>query len=196
MDVPYGYCHCGCGEKTKFNTQSDPRRGFVKGEPRRYVNGHTLRNYHQTGDESPTWKGGARKDKDGYILLLKKDHHRADSHGYVREHIYVAEQALGRTLPNGYVIHHRNGIKSDNSLHNLILCPSQRYHNFLHAQDRALEQCGHSNWRPCRLCHKYDSPDKMVNLKSKGRVNHFYHASCHAAYERARRAKIKLQDNQ
>src|SRR5688572_2474751 len=43
QEIPYGYCHCGCGEKTKIATQTDPRFGHVKGEPIRYINGHTSR---------------------------------------------------------------------------------------------------------------------------------------------------------
>ena len=40
--VPYGYCHCGCGRLTSIATQSDTKRGYVKGEPKRFVTGHRL----------------------------------------------------------------------------------------------------------------------------------------------------------
>lgn len=39
-DIPYGYCHCGCGQKTTISPQSVTSRGYVKGEPRRYIAGH------------------------------------------------------------------------------------------------------------------------------------------------------------
>lgn len=39
-DIPYGYCHCGCGEKTRIIAQNDPRHGHVKGEPMRYLKAH------------------------------------------------------------------------------------------------------------------------------------------------------------
>lgn len=38
--TPYGYCHCGCGERTSLAKQSDKRVGHVKGKPVRYRPGH------------------------------------------------------------------------------------------------------------------------------------------------------------
>lgn len=40
MDIPYGYCHCGCGEKTNLAPYSSKRIGWIKGEPLRYINFH------------------------------------------------------------------------------------------------------------------------------------------------------------
>lgn len=39
-EIPYGYCHCGCGEKTGLARQGNTERGWVKGEPVRYRPGH------------------------------------------------------------------------------------------------------------------------------------------------------------
>jgi hypothetical protein len=39
----YGYCQCGCGERTKTYRSSDRTRGLVAGEPRRYLRGHNNR---------------------------------------------------------------------------------------------------------------------------------------------------------
>jgi hypothetical protein len=38
--VPHGYCQCGCGEKTRIAPQSSRRRGWMKGEPLAFINGH------------------------------------------------------------------------------------------------------------------------------------------------------------
>ena len=38
--VPYGYCHCGCAEKTTIPCESDSSKGAIKGVPRKYVHGH------------------------------------------------------------------------------------------------------------------------------------------------------------
>lgn len=38
--IPYGYCHCGCGQRTSIARQSHHFHGWVKGEPMRYVHGH------------------------------------------------------------------------------------------------------------------------------------------------------------
>lgn len=42
-DIPYGYCQCGCGEKTNIAATTHSTHGYVKGEPRRYLNGHANR---------------------------------------------------------------------------------------------------------------------------------------------------------
>ena len=38
--IPFGYCHCGCGEKTKLVTHTNKSRGVRKGEPNKYLHGH------------------------------------------------------------------------------------------------------------------------------------------------------------
>jgi hypothetical protein len=42
-EIPYGYCHCGCGQKTKIAKQTDTKNERVKGEPNRYIIGHSNR---------------------------------------------------------------------------------------------------------------------------------------------------------
>lgn len=70
-------------------------------------------------EESPNWKGG-RSRTDGYVRILRPDHPRAYSNGYVLEHIVVWEEAHGQPLPEGWVIHHLNGVKEDNRPENLV----------------------------------------------------------------------------
>ena len=43
QDIPYGYCQCGCGQKTTIAKRNEYRRGHVKGEPLRFVHGHNPR---------------------------------------------------------------------------------------------------------------------------------------------------------
>lgn len=62
--VPYGHCHCGCGERTKIAGWTDRAGGYVKGQPRRFLKGHTgrtpgvpLRGYvvEDRGHDTPCW---------------------------------------------------------------------------------------------------------------------------------------------
>lgn len=38
--IPYGYCHCGCGQRTKIAKYNDSYHGLIAGEPLRFINGH------------------------------------------------------------------------------------------------------------------------------------------------------------
>jgi hypothetical protein len=40
QDIPFGYCHCGCGEKTNLARQSLTSAGWVRGEPLKWIVGH------------------------------------------------------------------------------------------------------------------------------------------------------------
>jgi hypothetical protein len=54
------------------------------------------------------------------MMVRSTGHPKADEGGYVREHLLVWEKANGRSLPDGYIIHHLNGIKQDNRIENLV----------------------------------------------------------------------------
>lgn len=43
MTIPKGLCQCGCGEQTNLVTQSNAKRGLVRGEPRQFLPGHATR---------------------------------------------------------------------------------------------------------------------------------------------------------
>lgn len=42
-EIPYGYCHCGCGQKTKIADETASAKGWIKGQPKRFINGHNGR---------------------------------------------------------------------------------------------------------------------------------------------------------
>lgn len=58
----------------------------------------------------------------GYYQIFMPSHHRANKRGYVFEHIFVWEQINGK-LPEDWMIHHLNGVKTNNHLENLIAMP-------------------------------------------------------------------------
>ncbi len=55
--VPYGYCWCGCGERTTVARFGDTKRGVVGGEPRRFLKGHAAKRLHEvpTAEEFRQW---------------------------------------------------------------------------------------------------------------------------------------------
>lgn len=42
-EIPYGYCQCGCGQKTPISNKTSSRDGTVKGQHVRYITGHQCR---------------------------------------------------------------------------------------------------------------------------------------------------------
>ena len=80
------------------------------------------------GHLNSAWKGGRTVEKHGYVLIHRPDHPEANKHGYVREHRLVAEQALGRLLKRGEVVHHKNDDTSDNRPENLMVYETNALH--------------------------------------------------------------------
>ncbi len=95
--------------------------------------------YKPKGDKHPQWKGGKRKTGHGYIQM--KD----SSERLTYEHRLVWEQSHNKTLPKGWVVHHLNGIRSDNRPENLVAMPRKdnkpyTFVQALQARIRELEQ--------------------------------------------------------
>jgi len=134
-----GMCECGCGQRTRIADKTDRAKGWIRGNPLRFIFGHSTR---VSGPAQTARSIGNRQ---------------ITSHGYVRvhvakgvrqyEHIVVAERALGRPLRKfgaGHaeteVVHHIDGDKQNNAPTNLLIC-THRYHTELHHR---LEQS--SSW--------------------------------------------------
>lgn len=85
-------------------------------------------------------RGRIRNDRilhHGYYMLYLPTHKHASNQGYVREHRVVMEKQLGRTLEKDEIVHHINGITTDNQIENLALM-SQSGHAKLHLGGRRL----------------------------------------------------------
>lgn len=63
--------------------------------------------------------GVVRKDYHGYNRVHLPNHPASDHRGDVYEHRLVMMNELGRMLHKHELVHHRNGIKTDNRLENL-----------------------------------------------------------------------------
>ena len=73
-----------------------------------------------------------------HVKLKRHDHHKADRHGLVFEHVIVAEQKLKRPLREKEIVHHINFIKNDNRPENLFVCSSVNEHFAIHG---SLNRC-------------------------------------------------------
>lgn len=120
--------------------------------------------------------------KGGYL-------YRSSKTGSRYLHLEIAEAALGRPLPPEAELHHVDGNPANNA-GNLVICPNHEYHMLLHQRQRALERCGHADWRPCKVCGRYADPATMMP-----QYKQFYHRACKAEEARARRQRVKESKN-
>ena len=105
------------------------------------------------GEKSGNWNGGKRKTSKGYIQILCPDHPRADSSGYVMEHIVIFERETGIEIPQNCCIHHLNGNKSDNRIENLCM--------MTHASHTVFHHKG--------VSHSLEAIEKIKNSKRRNR---------------------------
>lgn len=129
-------CACGCGQ--------------VVAENRQYISGHNLKNLKRTQAQckkisiaqKKAWARSpdrlcfgrqprkplgskSKHTKHGYVHIKTEDSCRA----WRPEHIINIEANIGRKLKKKETIHHINGVRHDNELENLLLCPTMAEHN-------------------------------------------------------------------
>src|SRR5574343_38254 len=168
-DIQVGFCQCGCGEKTNIATRSQSNRGYIKGNPKRYIFGHEAKS-RQVKDRKRVTHNGKQ------TRLYRK----------------IVEDILGYPLPLNAVVHHVDGNIKNNEKNNLVVCQNHAYHRMIHARATALKECGHPHWRKCKYCHKYDDPNNLYIPKSS---KYAMHRDCNAKYHRIRRQRIKNANN-
>lgn len=81
------------------------------------------------GPSSPNFKGKRYfHKKSGYIFVAAPpDYYARTGRTQVREHVLVWEETHGKPLPKGWIIHHLNGIPSDNRPANLRAFPRNKH---------------------------------------------------------------------
>ena len=184
--IPLGdcACACGCGGKTNIANKTYTSEAIKKGEYRKFLKGH-----HFRGKNHRRWNGG-EKLSFNYVLVSMPGHPRADVDAYVREHILIAEAALGKFIKPPHVIHHYTQDQ-------LVVCEDQAYHLLLHQRERALNACKHASWKKCWFCKQYGDPKSMtIRIKNgrsgkKGAWFQAEHAVCSAKYEKERHEVLR-----
>lgn len=131
--IPVSVCECGCGLPTKLAPQTDSAKGWIKGQPKRFLLGHQGRRQ---------W---AKSTVKGYRYATGRKRQTL--------HRRRAELVLGKPLPRGAEVHHADGSKNDDAP--LVICQDRSYHSLLHKLMRVLRAGGkpHSE-RICSACRR------------------------------------------
>ena len=79
------------------------------------------------------------RTKEGYTQIYAPESSSSRSNGYAPEHRVVAEHILGRQLRPDEVVHHKNGVKTDNRVENLRVM-KRKEHSKLHRKYRAKKK--------------------------------------------------------
>jgi hypothetical protein len=110
-----------------------------------------------------------RNTNSGYIKLY------LENRVVIEEHRYIMANHLGRNLSRDDVVHHINGIKSDNRLENLELL-SRSEHAYNHNEKGLLTK----SILVCSVCGKEFTRSKSQIKRAK---NSFCSKSCNGKYQ-------------
>lgn len=125
--IPYGYCHCGCGQRTRIAPVTRKDTGDLKGEPKRFLYGHASRiraaqmdRYviEDRGYKTPCWVWTGNTVGRGYAVFGVDNSKR-----YAHRHYFEAKYG---PIPKGLQPHHLCEVKNCvNPDHIEVLTPSE-----------------------------------------------------------------------
>lgn len=108
IEIPFGYCHCGCGHKAPIAKRTYSHRGVRAGDPFRFIAGHASRvRYSERfwdkvdiGEPDACWEWNASRFANGYGHF-----HKSVSERHALAH-RVAYELAHSPIPDGmYILH-------------------------------------------------------------------------------------------
>ena len=162
-------CECGCEQPTRIARVSRQNRGWIKGQPMRFIGGH--------GRPLKTDRTTSRK-----VYSFGRP--------FVEFHVARAEAALGHPLPPGAIVHHADGSARDDAP--LVICPDAAYHRLLHRRMRVKAAGGNPNtdWI-CTICYEAKSFSAFWSNRSTHNGLSARCKECSKAYEDDRKARLR-----
>ena len=130
-------------------------------------------------EQSQAETGQASKESEPWIVTIAAVLRRSQSDnmgmeytrypwiGKQRAHIVRAEQALGKPLPKGAVVHHADGSRSPHAP--LVICQDSAYHQLLHLRMKVVAVGGDPNTEKfCNRCRKAKPFSQFYARQSTG----------------------------
>lgn len=112
-NIPHGYCHCGCSRKTHLAPRTDYKKGWIRGNPLKYLKGHKAPPANKgpriskpeykkedCGFRTPCWVWQLGLNGQGYGARWNR-----------RAHVLYYERRYG-PVPAGLELDHLCGIRS------------------------------------------------------------------------------------
>lgn len=135
-------CKCGCGGVARKTFISGHNLKGMKRTPERYEKIGAAQkaawarspNRLCFGRNPRRSVGSTWIDPHGYVLIKDRD----DCKHWRRQHILIMEEEIGRKLKKEEIVHHINGVRSDNRIENLLLCSTMSEHNNIEATWKAI----------------------------------------------------------
>lgn len=113
-------------------------------------------------------KRGSYINSGGYRKVLRSDHPGADAKGYILEHRLVMSEVLGRPLGRHEIVHHKNGVRTDNARENLEVLTREKHHT---GHQHCCPACGHFFIaEPHRAGVEYQSSTEHSGVAQLGRA--------------------------
>lgn len=130
-------------------------------------------------------------------MIWAPDHPRATATGYVREHVMIAEKALGKILPVACPVHHFDLNRANNNNTNLVICEDNDYHRLLHTRQRVVAFGGNPDTdKICLKCHKpLNREEYFYKNKSRGDGFDTVCKVCTTRFKRQVNGVCKWRDN-
>ncbi len=129
-EIPFGYCHCGCGQKTKIAKENHKKYGWISGQPYKFVRNHRGKglDMHPPGErlwprverrsesECWEWKGQIASTGYGKFWLNGKTM-------YASRAAYIL--TYGEVPPGKFVCHHCDNPLCCNPNHLFLGTPAE-----------------------------------------------------------------------